>query len=110
MGLHQHVRNRDLVPEIGPTARMPRIWVATDEVPGPAMKGDFDDTPFEYATHVVEVAFHGWPWHFIDMRGIFKRRVVADAQTAGDNGHELERVSVDWVHDNSIDENAAACC
>jgi len=24
-----------------------------------------DDTPFEYATHVVEGAFYGWPWYFI---------------------------------------------
>jgi glucose/arabinose dehydrogenase len=24
-----------------------------------------DDTPFEYATHVKEGAFYGWPWYFI---------------------------------------------
>jgi len=24
-----------------------------------------DNTPFEYATHVVEGAFYGWPWYFI---------------------------------------------
>jgi glucose/arabinose dehydrogenase len=24
-----------------------------------------DDTPFEYATRVVEGAFYGWPWYFI---------------------------------------------
>ena len=24
-----------------------------------------DDTPFEYATHVVDGAFYGWPWYFI---------------------------------------------
>jgi glucose/arabinose dehydrogenase len=27
-----------------------------------------DDTPFEYATHVVEGAFYGWPWYFIGGR------------------------------------------
>jgi glucose/arabinose dehydrogenase len=24
-----------------------------------------DNTPFEYATHVVEGAFYGWPWYYI---------------------------------------------
>ena len=24
-----------------------------------------DDTPFEYATHVVDGAFYGWPWYYI---------------------------------------------
>src|ERR1700736_6783435 len=24
-----------------------------------------DKTPFEYATHVVDGAFYGWPWYFI---------------------------------------------
>jgi glucose/arabinose dehydrogenase len=24
-----------------------------------------DNTPFEYATHVVDGAFYGWPWYFI---------------------------------------------
>jgi glucose/arabinose dehydrogenase len=24
-----------------------------------------DDTPFEYATHVIEGAFYGWPWYYI---------------------------------------------
>jgi glucose/arabinose dehydrogenase len=24
-----------------------------------------DDTPFEYATHVEEGAFYGWPWYYI---------------------------------------------
>jgi glucose/arabinose dehydrogenase len=24
-----------------------------------------DNTPFEYATHIVEGAFYGWPWYFI---------------------------------------------
>jgi glucose/arabinose dehydrogenase len=28
-----------------------------------------DDTPFEYATHVVDGAFYGWPWYFIGGHG-----------------------------------------
>src|SRR6185436_6096528 len=24
-----------------------------------------DNTPFEYATHVVDGAFYGWPWYYI---------------------------------------------
>jgi glucose/arabinose dehydrogenase len=36
------------------------LWCAVNE------RDDLgDDTPFEYATHVKEGAFYGWPWYFI---------------------------------------------
>jgi len=35
-----------------------------------------DNTPFEYATHVVEGAFYGWPWYFIVDTKIRGMRVV----------------------------------
>ncbi len=66
MGLHQHVRDGDLVLEIGPQARLPRIFVSADEVPRPAIKGAFND-----------------------MRGIFKRRVVAKLIALVDDAPEL---------------------
>ena len=66
MGLHQHVGDRDLVLEIGPTARMPRIFVSTDEVPRPTIEGAFND-----------------------MCCIFKWRVVAELIALVDDAPEL---------------------
>jgi glucose/arabinose dehydrogenase len=47
-----------------------------------------DDTPFEYATHVVEGAFYGWPWFFIggheDPRQAGKRPDLKDKITVPD--------------------------
>jgi glucose/arabinose dehydrogenase len=47
-----------------------------------------DDTPFEYATHVVEGAFYGWPWYFIggheDPRQAGRRPDLKDKVTLPD--------------------------
>src|SRR5205807_183890 len=47
-----------------------------------------DNTPFEYATHVVEGAFYGWPWYFIggheDPRQAGARRDLKDKVTVPD--------------------------
>jgi glucose/arabinose dehydrogenase len=47
-----------------------------------------DDTPFEYATHVVEGAFYGWPWFFIgghdDPRHAGLRRDLKERVTVPD--------------------------
>jgi glucose/arabinose dehydrogenase len=51
-----------------------------------------DNTPFEYATHVVEGAFYGWPWYFIggheDPRQCLRNdaRVLEPGQTDGIQG------------------------
>jgi len=47
-----------------------------------------DNTPFEYATHVVEGAFYGWPWYFIggheDPRHAGQRPDLKDKVTVPD--------------------------
>jgi glucose/arabinose dehydrogenase len=47
-----------------------------------------DNTPFEYATHVVEGAFYGWPWYFIggheDPRQAGRRPDLKDKVTIPD--------------------------
>jgi len=47
-----------------------------------------DNTPFEYATHVVEGAFYGWPWYFIggheDPRQVGARTDLKDKITVPD--------------------------
>jgi len=47
-----------------------------------------DNTPFEYATHVVEGAFYGWPWYFIggheDPRHAGRRPDLKDKVTVPD--------------------------
>jgi glucose/arabinose dehydrogenase len=47
-----------------------------------------DNTPFEYATHVVEGGFYGWPWYFIggheDPRHAGKRPDLKDKVTVPD--------------------------
>jgi glucose/arabinose dehydrogenase len=47
-----------------------------------------DNTPFEYATHVVESAFYGWPWYFIggheDPRHAGRRPDLKDKVTVPD--------------------------
>jgi glucose/arabinose dehydrogenase len=47
-----------------------------------------DNTPFEYATHVVEGAFYGWPWYFIggheDPRHAGERPDLKDKVTVPD--------------------------
>ena len=47
-----------------------------------------DNTPFEYATHVVEGAFYGWPWYFIggheDPRQAGRRPDLKDKVTVPD--------------------------
>ena len=47
-----------------------------------------DNTPFDYATHVVEGAFYGWPWYYIggneDPRQAGMRPDLKDNVTVGD--------------------------
>src|SRR5712664_1912402 len=47
-----------------------------------------DDTPFEYATHVVEGPFHGWPSYFLggpdDPRHAARRPDLKDKVTVRD--------------------------
>jgi glucose/arabinose dehydrogenase len=47
-----------------------------------------DNTPFEYATHVIEGAFYGWPWYFIggqqDPRHAGQRPDLKDKVTVPD--------------------------
>jgi glucose/arabinose dehydrogenase len=47
-----------------------------------------DNTPFDYATHVVEGAFYGWPWYYIggheDPRQAGMRPDLKDKVTVGD--------------------------
>ena len=47
-----------------------------------------DNTPFEYATHVIEGAFYGWPWYFIggheDPRHAGERPDLKDKVTVPD--------------------------
>jgi glucose/arabinose dehydrogenase len=47
-----------------------------------------DNTPFEYATHVVEGAFYGWPWYYIggnqDPRHAGERADLKDKVTVPD--------------------------
>ena len=47
-----------------------------------------DNTPFEYATHVVEGAFYGWPWYYIggheDPRHAGRRPDLKDKATVPD--------------------------
>jgi len=47
-----------------------------------------DNTPFEYATHVEEGRFYGWPWYYIggheDGRQQSKRPDLKDKVTVGD--------------------------
>jgi glucose/arabinose dehydrogenase len=45
-----------------------------------------DNTPFEYATHVVEGAFYGWPWYFIGGH--------ADPRQAGARADLKDKVTV----------------
>jgi len=65
MGLHEYVGDRDLVLEVGPLTRVPRIFVPADEVPGPAVKGAFDDMRRVLERRVVACPVAGWivmPW------------------------------------------------
>ena len=47
-----------------------------------------DNTPFEYATHVIEGAFYGWPWYYIggheDPRHAGRRPDLKDKATVPD--------------------------
>ena len=47
-----------------------------------------DNTPFDYATHVVDGAFYGWPWYYIggneDPRQAGMRPDLKDKVTIGD--------------------------
>jgi glucose/arabinose dehydrogenase len=47
-----------------------------------------DNTPFDYATHVVDGAFYGWPWYYIggneDPRQAGMRPDLKDKVTVGD--------------------------
>jgi glucose/arabinose dehydrogenase len=47
-----------------------------------------DNTPFEYATHVVDGAFYGWPWYYIggnqDPRHAGQRADLKDKVTVPD--------------------------
>jgi glucose/arabinose dehydrogenase len=47
-----------------------------------------NDTPFDYATHVVDGAFYGWPWYYIgahqDPRQVGKRPDLASKITIPD--------------------------
>jgi glucose/arabinose dehydrogenase len=47
-----------------------------------------DNTPFEYATHVIEGAFYGWPWYYIgaheDPRHAGQRADLKDKVTVPD--------------------------
>jgi glucose/arabinose dehydrogenase len=60
-----------------------RLWCAVNE------RDDLgDNTPFEYATQVVEGAFYGWPWFYIgpnqDPRQAGKRADLKDKVTVPD--------------------------
>src|ERR1700681_2823512 len=43
MGLQQNVRNRYLVPEIGPRAAVPRVLIGADVIPWPAVERALPD-------------------------------------------------------------------
>jgi glucose/arabinose dehydrogenase len=66
-----------------------------------------DNTPFEYATHVVEGAFYGWPWYFIggheDPRQAGARTDLKDKVTVPDvlmQAHSAPLQMVFYQHDN----------
>ena len=60
-----------------------QLWCAVNE------RDDLgDNTPFEYATHVVEGAFYGWPWYYLganqDPRHAGQRADLKDKVTVPD--------------------------
>jgi len=66
-----------------------------------------DNTPFEYATHVVEGAFYGWPWYFIggheDPRHAGQRPDLKDKVTVPDvlmQGHSAPLQMTFYQGDN----------
>jgi len=66
-----------------------------------------DNTPFEYATHVVEGAFYGWPWYFIggheDPRHAGARTDLKDKVTVPDvlmQAHSAPLQMAFYQHDN----------
>jgi len=66
-----------------------------------------DNTPFEYATHVVEGAFYGWPWYFIgghaDPRHAGARPDLKDKVTIPDvlmQAHSAPLQMAFYQHDN----------
>jgi glucose/arabinose dehydrogenase len=66
-----------------------------------------DNTPFEYATHVVEGAFYGWPWYFIggheDPRHAGNRPDLKDKVTVPDvliQAHSAPLQMVFYPHDS----------
>jgi glucose/arabinose dehydrogenase len=66
-----------------------------------------DNTPFEYATHVVEGAFYGWPWYFIggheDPRQAGARSDLEDKVTVPDvlmQAHSAPLQMVFYQRDN----------
>ena len=60
-----------------------QLWCVVNERDGLG-----DDVPFEYATHVEEGAFYGWPWYYIggheDPRHKGERPDLADKVTIPD--------------------------
>jgi glucose/arabinose dehydrogenase len=60
-----------------------QLWAAVNERDGLG-----DDGPFEYATHVEEGAFYGWPWYYIgshaDSRVMSSRPDLKDHITVPD--------------------------
>ena len=66
-----------------------------------------DDTPFEYATRVLEGAFYGWPWYFIggheDPRQAGRRPDLKDKVTVPDvlmQAHSAPLQMVFYQRDN----------
>jgi len=66
-----------------------------------------DNTPFEFATHVVEGAFYGWPWYFIggheDPRHAGSRPDLKDKVTVPDvlmQAHSAPLQMVFYERDN----------